>query len=838
MVSTIARCCAATRKTLSVADATINAGRAPTTSRAHTACDHCGLPVPAGLIDSESAEQFCCGACRTVYRVIRECGLDRYYAIRDALELDAAPARSTGESYAAFDAPEFRDRHCSPRGNDVFEIELYLEGVHCAACVWLVERLPQIHDGAISVRLELTRSLVRIVWDDKRTSLSCIARDLDRLGYPAHPARGGEARAARAREDRRMLVRIAVAGALAGNVMLLAFALYSGVFDAIESQFYTAFRYCSMALGVMALAWPGSVFFKGALASFRARTWQLDLPIALGLALGGAAGLINVIRGAGEIYFDSLTMLVFLLLVGRWLQRSRQRRAAESVELLYSLTPAKVTLIEGELEREAPIEAVAPGCILLVRAGETIPVDGVVTRGESAVNAAALTGESRPFTVGVSDAVSAGGVNLSSPLHIRADAVGDATRLGRIMRDIEADAGSGLRLAGMVDRMSAWFVTIVIGLALATLALWLVLKPAVAVEHAIALLIVTCPCALGLATPLAVTVALGRASKQGLFIKSGDVVERLSQPGIVLVDKTGTLTEGHVRVVEWIGDKSVMAAVAALESGSSHPIARALTDACADAMAIEARHVDHYQGRGVRGTVSSADFVIGSAPFVLDHAYGPSWVETERARFLDLSITPVLIARDGVVVAMAGLSDRLREDTTGALSDLRTRGWRIGIVSGDDEQIVQAVATTIGGEFEMLVGGASPEQKRSIVERVQQLHPVVFVGDGVNDAPALSIATVGVAVQGGAEASLAAADVYLTRSGLSPVVQLFDGAVRTERVIRRNVIAALGYNSIAASLAIAGLISPLLGAVLMPLSSLTVMTLSMQARTFQTGARR
>ena len=819
-------------------DATLQAAPPKSAITSATMCDHCGLPVPKGLLDADSDVQFCCNACSTVYRVIRECGLDRYYAIRDALETEAAPARSTGETYAAFDAPEFQERHCTTRDDGTLEVEFYLEGVHCAACVWLVERLPHIHEGVLTTQLDLTRSLVRIVWDNECTSLSSIAHDLDRLGYPAHPARGGEARAARAREDRRFMVRIAVAGALAGNVMLLALALYSGVFDAIDVEFKTLFRYCSMALGALALAWPGSVFFKGAIASIRMRSWQLDLPIALGLTLGGVAGVVNVFRGAGEIYFDSLTMLVFLLLVGRWLQRSRQRRAAESVELLYSLTPATVTMIEGDMERAAPIEAVTPGCILLVRAGETIPVDGVVTHGSSSINAAVLTGESRPGRVHMGDAVNAGAVNLSSPLRIRADAVGDATRLGRIMRDIECDAAAGSRISGMVDRMSAWFVLIVISLAAATLTLWLAINPSVAVEHAIALLIVTCPCALGLATPLAVTVALGRASRRGLFIKSGDVVERLADPGLVLVDKTGTLTEGQVRVVEWVGDDSVRSAVSALEAGSSHPIARALAEIdVAEGQPI-ASDIEHVQGAGVRGRVDEAAFIVGSAPFVLKHALAPPWVEDERARLLNQALTPILIARQGEVVAMAGLGDRVRDDTSDALDQLRTRGWRIGIVSGDDERVVQAVAAAIGGDFEMLVGGATPEHKRSIVDDAQRGEPVVFVGDGVNDAPALAAATVGVAVHGGAEASLAAADAYLTRSGLSPVVQLFDGAARTERVIRRNVMAALSYNTIAAGLAIAGLISPILGAVLMPLSSLTVVTLSMQARTFQPGQTR
>ncbi|MCB9845216.1 MAG: heavy metal translocating P-type ATPase [Phycisphaeraceae bacterium] len=793
-------------------------------------CSHCGLPVPRGLVDREKDEQFCCEACRTVHGVLHACGLDGYYRLRDRLGAEPRRAQTSGGRFEAWDDPIFLEHHARRRADGAWQAELYLEGVHCAACVWLVERLPGIVEGLIECRLDLSRSLVRVVWQD-RLPFSRIARALDRLGYTPHPARAGEVRAQRARENGRFLARIAAAGALAGNVMLLSLALYSGVFSGIEESFRVFFRWSSAALGLTAILWPGRIFFRGALASIRVRAWHLDVPIALGLALGGAAGAINTLRGAGEIYFDSLTMLVFLLLVGRWLQRSRQQRAADAVEMLTSLTPSTVRLVEGECVREAPLEAAMPGMILEVLAGGTIPVDGVVVSGESSADESVMTGESRPRRLTSGSSVIAGAINLSAPVRVRAIGIGDETRLGKLLGSIEP----GGRRVGVaqVDRIAGAFVTATISLALVTLAIWLPHGVPLATEHAIALLIVTCPCALALASPMAVAIALARASRRAIFIKSGEAIQRLATPGLLLLDKTGTLTEGGLRVVRWIGDPSVRPLVAALEAGGTHPIARGLGAGFDVESLPSVSGVVHIVGRGVEGVVAGRSIRVGSCGFVAETTgRAPQWAEHEMRAAAEGMLSPVLVGVEGEVVAVALLGDRVRDDASESLRALVNRGWRLGIASGDDPRIVDRIARSVGVPFEHIVGGATPQDKAGLVERCAVDGPVVFVGDGVNDAAALSRATVGIAVHGGAEASLAAADVYLTRPGLGAITELFDGAVRTRRVIRTNIGASLVYNSVAASLAMAGLITPWIGAILMPLSSLTILTLSVHARTF------
>lgn len=809
-------------------------------------CAHCGQRVPRGLVRRGGERQFCCNGCEVAFDVIHSCGLDRYYALRaasDQTEGSAGPVRSTSKRYAEYDDPMFRELYCRELPGGKMSTELFLQGVHCGACVWLVERLPRVVSGVIEVRLDLRRALVRIVWDDAAVRLSRVARVLDEIGYPPHPARDAGSRDARKREDRGMLIRIGVAGACAGNVMLLALALYAGMFDTMEREYTSLFRWISMGLSVVSLAWPGSVFFRGAWGAIRMRTLHLDVPIALGLGVGALWGVMNTVRGVGEVYFDSLSVLVFALLVGRWIQRRQQRWAADSVELLFSLTPTSARIIEvdaqgGEIVREVPIEAVASGAIVDVRAGDSIPVDGIVIDGNSMVDASLLTGESQPLTVRCGDVVAAGAVNLAGRLRVRVEATGEATRVGKLMRMVEEGARRRAPIVTLADRMAGGFIVVMLALAAITVAAWLVIdpsRPGAAIDHAAALLIVTCPCGLGLATPLAMTVAIGRAARRGILVKGGDALERLAKPGTVFLDKTGTVTYGRMTVARWCGDQSVKPLVAAIEAGSSHPIAVALTrdlGTPAEALSVNATST---VGGGIEGEVSGRHVVVGSVEFVSSRASsGQKWASVAAVSLTGDGLTPVLVAVDGVIVAAAGIGDVVREEAAGAVAWLRERGWRVRLLSGDHRHTVARIGASLGIAGDEALGGVSPEEKLAMVSAAVQERrgTVVMIGDGVNDAAALAAADVGVAVHGGAEASLAAADVYLNQPGLAAVGDLFFASRRTMGVIRRNVAASLVYNVVAAALCVTGMINPLLAAIIMPASSLTVVALSVRGQTF------
>ncbi|HVQ76960.1 MAG TPA: heavy metal translocating P-type ATPase metal-binding domain-containing protein [Candidatus Binatia bacterium] len=375
---------------------------------AWSTCDHCGLAVAPGLAEPGGARQFCCPGCRTVWALLHEHGLERYYAVRAAAEaVPPAPVAAAGRRYGELDDPAFQARSCWTEG-ELAATELYLEGVHCSACLWLVERVPRIVPGLAQARLDLSRSRVRLVWDPTRVALSAVARALDSLGYAPHPVRGQEAQAIRRQEDRAMLARIGLAGAVAANAMAIAFALYGGMLHGMEPEFAALFRWASLGIALPSVIWGGGVFFRGAWAALRLRSLHMDLPISLGLIAGFLHGAINTALGAGEVYFDSVTTLIFLLLVGRYLQRRQQRAAADSTELLASLQPSVARVLDGSAVREMPLEALRPGALVEVRAGDLVPADGVIASGRSSLDVSLLTGESRAIRSAPGDRVHAG----------------------------------------------------------------------------------------------------------------------------------------------------------------------------------------------------------------------------------------------------------------------------------------------------------------------------------------------------------------------------------------------------------------------------------------------
>jgi len=464
---------------------------------------------------------------------------------------------------------------------------------------------------------------------------------------------------------------------------------------------------------------------------------------------------------------------------------------------------------------------------LEVRAGETFAADGTVTWGRSSIDVALLTGESRPVSVVIGDRVYAGTMNVSSALRVHVDAAGEQSRLASLLRQVEDSVRRRAPVVQLANRLAVWFVAVVLLVAAGTVLFWYPRNPAAAIDNAIAVLVVTCPCALALATPLAVSVAIGRAARNGILIKGGDAIERLAASGTVLLDKTGTITEARVALAAWDGPEWVKPLVLALEQESLHPIAAGFRRAFDGIAAGEACLTTHVAGGGIDGTVDGRHVVVGS----------PSFVESRAARGVELvaprpHLTPVLVAVDGVIVASAGFGDPVRADARVAIETLRERGWKVGIISGDHPDVVASVGETLGLSREVCVGGAVPEEKLRVVQQARRDGTVVMVGDGVNDAAAMAAASVGVGVHGGAEACLSTADVYLTRPGLEPLVTLTDGAARTIRVIRRNIAFSIGYNVIGAALAVTGVITPLIAAVLMPASSLTVVLVSWLSRTF------
>lgn len=824
----------------------------PAHATASSMCRHCGLPIPAALTRGTTPSCFCCRGCEAAAAIIQSCDLSHFYALLAANGSPNAPPASTRRTYVEFDDPTFHSLYCKPVDDADARIELLLEGVHCSACLWLLEKLPRLVPGVSRATLDMRRATLDVVFNPQTVKLSRIAHTLATLGYPPHPARSPAARDARRLADRRMLVRIGVAGACAGNIMLLFFALYAGMFEGMDPAFQQLFRWVAMILNLVCLAWPGAVFGRSALAALRARTVHLDVPIALGLYLGGiwgawktvASSWSGVSSGAGDIYFDSVSALIFFLLIGRFLQQRQQQHASDALELLFSVTPAIARRIdgctpsdEGGAAHEVCVESLRPGDIVEVDGGECIPADGTVIDGHSSIDAGLLTGESRPVAARIGSDVSAGTINIDRTLRIRVTRTGEETRIGRIMRLVEDASRDRPSIVRLADRWGAWLLWALLGLAAATLIIWWHAGPSLAIDHAISLLIATCPCGLGLATPLAMTVAIGRAARRGLLVKGGDALQTLATPrgGLIVLDKTGTLTQGRLAITSWIGDGSHRELACELARHSSHPVARAIRDQYPTQERREHRTTDitQHPGAGIEGTIDARHVLLGSPTLLARmNVVVPQDLCRHARQAYEHGRSAAFIAVDGQCTSLAILGDTVWPDARTAIESMQTLGWEIAILSGDHPDVVASIARSVGIDPAHCISSASPERKLAFIKEAASVRPVIMVGDGVNDAAALTAATVGIAVQGGAEASLSVADISIARPGLTPIVELLDGSARTMRTIHRTIASSLLYNVIAASLSMAGLITPLLAACIMPASSLTVVGLCLCNRVF------
>ncbi len=768
------------------------------------ACRHCTSPVPA-----RAGSDFCCHGCETVFGLLQSTGLSRYYSILEKTGEKARPianAETPSAAYRWLDQVEARRDYETPHG-----LRFYLEGVHCAACVWLVEKLPQLVPGVTSVRLDLG-SAVATVTISPEGSYAAAAEGLLRVGYRPHAIRAREAGDLVQKEDRRLLMQLGVSAAAAGNIMLLAISLYAGADGAFARQF----SWISFGLSIPVMFYSALPFYQSTWKALRARQLSIDVPVALGLQVSFWVSVANLFRGDDRIYFDSVTTLVFLLLSSRYLLRRVQRKALNASSLAHFLMPAEARreLVDGSFETVA-LSELRSGDVVEVLPGDLLPADGVVLSGTGSINCALLTGESLPEKVAPGSEAFGGTQNISSPLRLRITSSGTESRVGRIIESMQASLDSRAQIVTFSDQVSRGFIAIT-----------LVLVPVVfigaleggwheALQRALALALVTCPCAFALATPLSFASVLAKAARAGILIKGAEVLERLSRVEHAFFDKTGTLTEGRFQVLDWKQHREPAAPAAslicALESFSRHPIARALREhfsveaSARPAVAME--NIEENAGRGISGLFQGRCYFIGAAR-------STTTFESEEK-----SVTSISLYENDLEIGTATLGDPIRTEARDVMHQLRGLGITPRILSGDSAQAVRSVARALEISETQALSRATPEQKHAALEGTPRS---LMIGDGANDAIALATASVGVAVHGGLEASIRASDLYLSRPGLHQIPRLVIIGRETLRTVKRNFAVSLGYNAVAATAAILGMISPLLAAILMPVSAFVV----------------
>ncbi len=794
-------------------------------------CFHCGLPVVDGaafpIVYQQVEQTTCCVGCQAVAQSIIDAGLDYYYAQRTVdAEKAALPDADILAQLRLYDLPDVQHSFVYAQGASK-QATLLLDGITCAACVWLIEQSLLRMAGVTSVSINYSNHRLQVSWQEDQVALSEILLGIQKIGYQAQPFNQEQQQVLQNKERKQALVRLWIAGLSMMQVMMYAVPtyLYGGT-DEIEPVFLWLLHWASMVLTLPVVVYSAIPFYQGAMRDWRNRRVGMDTPISLAIVLAFGASMYALLSKTAEgIYFDSISMFVFLLLGGRYLEHIARRKAADATERLSKLIPAFCHVLPhypAQDCQEGLVAHLKQGDVVLVRAGEVFPVDGCVLSGSSEVNQALLTGESIPVLKEVGQSVQAGTLNVSSPVCVRATGVGQYTRLSSIVRLLDGAMAQKPKMAQMADRYASVFVALLLVLAALTMAYWWWasgFEPALWVV--VSLLVITCPCALSLATPTALAAATGFLANRGLLISRGHSLETLAHVTDVVFDKTGTLTTGQFAVtqVQLLGSYSAEQALkygAALEQFSEHPLAQALVASHSDVHDIGPVNVQNTPGHGLQAEIDGLQWAIGR----------PVWV----AELFELGILPNLQAASGSWIALGNqqglvayfcLEDTLKPDINILVRKLQNMHLNVHVLSGDGAGAVNSVAQTLNIAHHQ--AEATPESKLDYVKNLQQQgKTVLMVGDGINDAPVLVQADVSIAVEGGADVAQAGSDLVMVQSNMGLVALALQQGKKTRRIIQENLLWAAVYNAVAVPIAMMGFANPWIAALGMAMSSLLV----------------
>lgn len=765
-------------------------------------CSHCGRTL-AVAAEGAAAAAFCCGGCEAAYALIQGLGLDRYYRQR-ARETDVlAPRPEPGAGL-----PEL-ESFVRTSADGTARLSLLVEGIQCGACLWLIEgalaRLP----GVLSARLAMTTRRLAVAFRPAETTAEGIAARVTALGYRIAPTDPEAPGGAGDRAGSELLRALAVAGFAAGNIMLLSVAIWSGG-EEMSAALRDVLHWVSALIALPAVAYAGRPFFRSAVAALRVGRTNMDVPISLAVLLTPAMSLAETVRHAEHAYFDSAVTLLFFLLVGRALDHRARGRARGTAERLLALARGTVTVLdEAGRARAMPASRLQPGMMLLVPTGGRIGADGEVREGAGELDLGLITGEAAPQRVEPGARVFAGTLNLGPPLRVAVARTGEDTLLAEIVRMMEAAEQGRARTVVLADRVARAYAPVVHLLALAAFLYWSLaagIDTRDALMIAVAVLIVTCPCALALSVPAVQVAASGRLMRQGVLLKSPDGLERLASVDTIVFDKTGTLTLGRLEVAE-CSDAQALGRAAGLAAASTHPLARALARAAPDAAPLPGTR--EVPGRGIEWDGPTGPVRLGRADWCGIRQGGD---EPEPELWLTWPGSPPARFR---------FRDRLRSDAAETVAGLVRAGYDLRLVSGDRPAAVRAMAEAAG--IQAWAADVGPDGKVRLLEGLRaQGRTVLMVGDGLNDAPALAAASVSLSPASAAEVSQVAADAVFQGERLMAVAETLAIARRAQRLVRQNLALSLAYNLLAVPLAAAGLLTPLIAAVAMSSSSLLV----------------
>ncbi len=794
-------------------------------------CFHCGLPVPHNapwhVTIAGEVRDMCCPGCEAVAQTIVDIGQESYYTQRTGYAPTATEADLVPPELKLYDA----DPRYAGTGEEQ-EAVLLVEGIRCAACVWLIEhRLLQL-PGVIEANLNVATERLAVRWHPDDVPLSAILQALRGIGYTAWPYDAARHEEQLRKSSRTLGRQLFVAGLSMMQVMMYVAPAYMSDGDGtLEADMAALMNWASLLLTIPVIVYSAQPFFRGALASLRARALGMDVPVALGIIAAFAGSVVATVKGVGDVYYDSVTMFVFLLLASRWLEMLARRKAAGALERMRHALPASAArLARWPASRETVVVSAAsllPDDHVAVRTGEAFAADGVLVEGRTSVDLSLLTGESAPQPRGPGDAVPGGAVNAGAAVVLKVTRpVADSTLSG-LLQLVEKAGGAKPRIAQWADRVASRFTATLLLFAALTFIAWSFYDPARAWPVAVAVLVVSCPCALSLATPSALAAATDRLLGKGVLVMQPHVLETLHRATHIVFDKTGTLTAGKpvVQQVTTHGDidrDACIAVAAALEQGSLHPIGRAIGALAAQRSGWQADDLQELPGQGLEGTVRGRRYRLGNGAFVASLAGG-----APPAALPDS--TAVYLGSEGQWLACFTITDPLRPDAQATVDYFRKLGKQVVLLSGDRQVLADSVAAQLG--IVKAIGDCLPEDKLGYVQRLQQKGAVVaMVGDGINDAAVLSAADVSFAMGSGAALAQVHADTVLLHGQLGLVAQTATAARKTMRVIRQNLAWATLYNVVAIPAAAFGLLGPWLSGVGMAASSALVILNALRLR--------
>ena len=798
-------------------------------------CFHCGQPNPPGLdlvLTIEGTERaMCCHGCEAVARAIVDNGLQDYYRYRTSLPATAEElVPEELRKLALYDHPDIQKSFVIDAGEHIREAVLILEGITCAACVWLNERHLMQLPGVKAVSVNYATHRARIAWDERQIELSKILSEIQLLGYDAHPFSTQSSEAARKKRRREDLRRLFVAGLFSAQVMMFAVALYAGDWYGMEPSTAQLLRWVSLVLSLPVVLYAAMPFYRGGWYGIRTLHLNMDTPVSIAIVSAFVGSSWATWNAAGPVYFDAATMFAFILLASRFLEQGARERSVEAAENLLKLAPAMATRVSDQNMELVPVMDLVAGDIILAKPGEAIAADAVVVEGNSSADEALLTGESKPVSKQEGDAVIAGSINLEGPLHLKVTGVGENTVLAGIVRLLDLAQAQKPRIAEMADRVAGHFTLALLLFATVVGIIWSVVDASRSFEIVLAVLVVTCPCALSIAAPAAIAAASSRLLRHGVLLTRGHALESLARVNRVVLDKTGTLTIGkpvlHKTIpLAQLDESSCLRIAASLQMVSEHPLAESFIAAAQPLNALLLSDSVKVPGRGVSGEIDGHRNYLGNVTLMPETCQAMAVLPDE----LPAGATVIWLGDDNAILATFILADELRPEARTMVERIRQSGLGLTILSGDDETAVAYVARQLGIEDYRF--GQRPGDKLAALQTMQSKGEVVaMVGDGVNDAPVLGGAQVSIAMGSGTQVAQATSDIVLLSENLDDIWYAIKTSRDTMNIMKSNFVWAVGYNLIALPFAALGYMPPWAAAIGMSASSLIVVLNALRLR--------